>query len=255
MWHDPPPKKCSAKHQAIAVILAAVGMIFLVSIYVSDWLRLPKSIDFTDASVNNPLSAAPSNCSFDLRRNVRRGRIFLTNTCCEASPMHLTRSRYRSGANRKGGKALVTLAAGTKHFDSVKQVILRFGHEHFDFWLFLWDVPDTKWRTDPVLGVPNIKHVWKRRMTKYEFAGTFLTPNAVAGYTHIFLWDGDVELTQAFDPIRYLALMKRARLAVSQPAYSSISKTTYPFNTHSDLFPATCPRDDRVVLADFVEVR
>ena len=91
-------------------------------------------------------------------------------------------------------------------------------------------------------------------MVKYDFAMVFLTPRAVASYTHIFLWDGDVELTKEFDPVRYLALVKFAGLAVSQPAYSSISKSTYDFNTYSPWFPATCPRDDRLVLVDFVEV-
>ena len=236
-----------------AIILAAAG-IFLVSICIVGSL-LFESIDFTDASANDALPPAPSNCSFELRRNVRSGRKFLTNTCCGTSPPPLTRLHHRSGANHKGGKALVTLAAGNKHFNNTKEVILRFGHEHFDFWLFLWDEPNTKWRTDPVLGMPNVKHIWKRSTNKYEFAKIFLTPTAVAAYTHIFLWDADVELTQAFDPIRYVALMKHARLGISQPAMSNISKGSYPFNKHSDLFPATCPRDDRVVLNSFVEVR
>ena len=237
-----------------ACFLAAVA-ILLFSLLTLSSIRVHESIDPRGSPTSNDLPIASSNCSFDLRRTARRGRVFLANTCCGASPVPLTQSHRRSDSKHKGSKALVALAAGGKHFDSVKQVILRFGHQHFDFWLFLWDTPDHKWRNDPVIGVPNIKHTWKRRMHKYQFAETFLTPTAVAGYTHIFLWDGDVDLTKEFDPIRYLALVKRARLAVSQPALSRISKSNYAFNKHSDLFPALCPRDDIVVLEDFIEVR
>lgn len=255
IWHDPQQNTWGAL-QSInkgTCFLAAVAVL-LVSLFLLGSTRVRESIDLRGIARSDDLLTAPSNCSFDFQRIVKRGKVFLANTCCDASPVPLKQSHRRSDRKHKGSKALVTLAAGGKHFDSVKQVILRFGHQHFDFWLFLWDTPDQKWRSDPVIGVPNIKHIWKRRMHKYQFAETFLTPTAVAGYTHIFLWDGDVDLTKEFDPIRYLALVKRARLAVSQPALSSISKSNYAFNKHSDLFPALCPRDDIVVLEDFIEV-
>ena len=151
----------------------------------------------------------------------------------------------------------MTLTVGNAHFENAKKVVLRFGHRNFDFWLFHWDVHDTRWRDDPVLGAANIKHIWRRRLVKLEFAEKFLTPSAVAGFTHVFLWDGDGVLTDEFDPNRYMALVKRARLAISQPAYSALSAASHEpaFNKHSDLFPSACARDDRVILEDFVEVR
>ena len=55
------------------------------------------------------------------------------------------------------------------------------------------------------------------RAVKWWFAKRFLHPDVVAGYEYVFLWDEDVE-ADAFDPVRYLDVVRREGLEVSQPA-------------------------------------
>ena len=60
-------------------------------------------------------------------------------------------------------------------------------------------------------------HVSARGQTKWWFAKRFLHPDVVAGYEYVFLWDEDVEV-DAFDPVRYLDVVRREGLEISQPA-------------------------------------
>lgn len=60
-------------------------------------------------------------------------------------------------------------------------------------------------------------HVAAAGQTKWWFAKRFLHPDVVAEYDYVFLWDEDVEV-DAFDPARYLAIVRREGLEVSQPA-------------------------------------
>uniref|UniRef100_A0ACD5W7B0 Uncharacterized protein n=1 Tax=Avena sativa TaxID=4498 RepID=A0ACD5W7B0_AVESA len=72
----------------------------------------------------------------------------------------------------------------------------------------LWD--DLEWSRRAV-------HVSARGQTKWWFAKRFLHPDVVAEYDYVFLWDEDVEV-DAFDPVRYLDVVRREGLEVSQPA-------------------------------------
>ncbi|KAG8080736.1 hypothetical protein GUJ93_ZPchr0007g4408 [Zizania palustris] len=60
-------------------------------------------------------------------------------------------------------------------------------------------------------------HVAAPGQTKWWFAKRFLHPDVVAEYDYVFLWDEDVEV-DAFDPLRYLAVVRREGLEISQPA-------------------------------------
>ncbi|KAF0928457.1 hypothetical protein E2562_004104, partial [Oryza meyeriana var. granulata] len=62
-------------------------------------------------------------------------------------------------------------------------------------------------------------HVAAAGQTKWWFAKRFLHPDVVAEYDYVFLWDEDVEV-DAFNPIRYLDIVRREGLEISQPALS-----------------------------------
>ena len=90
--------------------------------------------------------------------------------------------------------------------------------------------------------------------TKLQFAREYLTDEAVLGYSHVFLWDGDVALTESFDALRYLATADASGAFLSQPALTWNSTSSYKFHTLPKgglAAPAAAPRTMPV---QFVEV-
>uniref|UniRef100_A0A453GBG8 Uncharacterized protein n=1 Tax=Aegilops tauschii subsp. strangulata TaxID=200361 RepID=A0A453GBG8_AEGTS len=60
-------------------------------------------------------------------------------------------------------------------------------------------------------------HVAAVDQTKWWFGKRFLHPDLVADYDYIFLWDEDIEV-DGFDPMRYLRIVRKEGLEISQPA-------------------------------------
>ncbi|KAE8668746.1 hypothetical protein F3Y22_tig00112285pilonHSYRG00151 [Hibiscus syriacus] len=60
-------------------------------------------------------------------------------------------------------------------------------------------------------------HVSAANQTKWWFAKRFLHPNIVSEYSYIFLWDEDLGVDH-FDARRYLSIVKKEGLDISQPA-------------------------------------
>ncbi|GJN07536.1 hypothetical protein PR202_ga25376 [Eleusine coracana subsp. coracana] len=99
---------------------------------------------------------------------------------------------------------------------------------HYDGTLEQWN--DLDWSGRAV-------HVAAQGQTKWWFAKRFLHPDVVAEYEFIFLWDEDIEVDN-FDPLRYLDVVKREGLEVSQPALDRRSEMHHAITARA-LMPAS----------------
>jgi len=91
----------------------------------------------------------------------------------------------------------------------------QFPEAKFTVMLFHYDGEVDGWRDLEWSG--RAIHVAVRDQTKWWFAKRFLHPDVVAEYDYVFVWDEDIEV-DAFDPVRYLDVVRREGLEVSQPA-------------------------------------
>lgn len=94
-------------------------------------------------------------------------------------------------------------------------MVMQFPAANFAVMLFHYDGAVDGWSDLP----------WSRRavhvaavdQTKWWFGKRFLHPDLVADYDYIFLWDEDIEV-DGFDPMRYLKIVRKEGLEISQPA-------------------------------------
>jgi hypothetical protein len=92
---------------------------------------------------------------------------------------------------------------------------VQFPDTKFTVMLFHYDGEVDGWRDLEWSG--RAVHVAAHDQTKWWFAKRFLHPDLVAEYDYVFLWDEDVEV-DSFDPLRYLRVVRKEGLEVSQPA-------------------------------------
>uniref|UniRef100_A0A0D9WYD1 Uncharacterized protein n=1 Tax=Leersia perrieri TaxID=77586 RepID=A0A0D9WYD1_9ORYZ len=102
-------------------------------------------------------------------------------------------------------KSLLAVPVGIKNKAAVEKLLAKFPAAHFAVILFHYDGAVQQWAD---LG-REVVHVAASGQTKWWFAKR---------YDHVFLWDEDLDLHDTFDPLRYLDVVRRERLAVSQPA-------------------------------------
>lgn len=111
--------------------------------------------------------------------------------------------------------SLFALAVGIKQKDLVDKMVRKFLSSGFVVMLFHYDGNVDEWKkfgwSDHVI------HVSARNQTKWWFAKRFLHPDIVAEYSHIFLWDEDLGV-ENFNPEKYLSIVQREGLEISQPA-------------------------------------
>jgi hypothetical protein len=113
-------------------------------------------------------------------------------------------------------KSLLAIPVGIKNKAAVDKLVSKFPADRFTVMLFHYDgAGEEQW--DDLEWSRRAVHVSARGQTKWWFAKRFLHPDVVAEYDYVFLWDEDVEV-DAFDPVRYLDVVKREGLEVSQPA-------------------------------------
>ncbi|XP_047085270.1 uncharacterized protein LOC124696606 [Lolium rigidum] len=122
--------------------------------------------------------------------------------------------------NQHGGssssKSLLAIPVGIKNKAAVDKLVSKFPADRFTLMVFHYDgAGEDQW--DDLEWSRRAVHVSARGQTKWWFAKRFLHPDIVAEYDYVFLWDEDVEV-DAFDPVRYLDIVKREGLEVSQPA-------------------------------------
>ncbi|KAM0873856.1 hypothetical protein ACQ4PT_037802 [Festuca glaucescens] len=118
--------------------------------------------------------------------------------------------------SRLSSKSLLAIPVGIKNKAAVDKLVSKFPADRFTLMVFHYDgAGEEQW--DDLEWSRRAVHVSARGQTKWWFAKRFLHPDIVAEYDYVFLWDEDVEV-DAFDPVRYLDIVEREGLEVSQPA-------------------------------------
>ncbi|GJM92065.1 hypothetical protein PR202_ga08492 [Eleusine coracana subsp. coracana] len=106
----------------------------------------------------------------------------------------------------EGGRPQARLKGSVlSHFPASEFVVMLF---HYDGVVDGWG--DLEWSERAI-------HVAARNQTKWWFAKRFLHPAVVAEYEYVFLWDEDIEV-DGFNPVKYLRVVRREGLEISQPA-------------------------------------
>ncbi|XBI21178.1 uncharacterized protein [Aegilops tauschii subsp. strangulata] len=121
----------------------------------------------------------------------------------------------KGAAAGRPAKSLLAIPVGIKQKAVVDKLVSKFPAANFAVMLFHYDGAVDGWGDLP----------WSRRavhvaavdQTKWWFGKRFLHPDLVADYDYIFLWDEDIEV-DGFDPMRYLRIVRKEGLEISQPA-------------------------------------
>nr|XP_043618987.1 uncharacterized protein LOC122590872 isoform X3 [Erigeron canadensis]XP_043618988.1 uncharacterized protein LOC122590872 isoform X3 [Erigeron canadensis] len=117
--------------------------------------------------------------------------------------------------NPKSPMNLLAMAVGKKQKANVNEMIKKFPADDFVIMLFHYDGivddwKDLEWSSRAI-------HLSAISQTKWWFAKRFLHPDVVSEYAYIFLWDEDLGV-QNFDAGRYIAILRKEGLHISQPA-------------------------------------
>ncbi|VVB12574.1 unnamed protein product [Arabis nemorensis] len=141
-----------------------------------------------------------------------------------------TQHLWNYGDTKKGNvnrsMSLLAMAVGIKQKKLVNKVIQKFPPRDFVVMLFHYDGVVDEWKQFPWNA--DAIHVSVMNQTKWWFAKRFLHPDIVAEYEYIFLWDEDLGV-EHFNPQRYLSIVKKEGLQISQPALdTSKSEVHHP---------------------------
>ncbi|KAF3451542.1 hypothetical protein FNV43_RR07637 [Rhamnella rubrinervis] len=132
----------------------------------------------------------------------------------ELRPLWST-SSSRSKENNITHRNLLAVPVGIGQKHNVDAIVEKFFEENFTIILFHYDGNmdawwDLEWSTEAI-------HIVAQNQTKWWFAKRFLHPDVVSIYDYIFLWDEDLGV-EHFHPGRYLEIIKKEGLEISQPA-------------------------------------
>lgn len=116
---------------------------------------------------------------------------------------------------RKTPQNLLAIPVGIKQKETVAKMVRKFHPDNFTVMLFHYDGVIDQW--SDLQWSSNAIHVAAINQTKWWFAKRFLHPDIVAIYNYIFLWDEDLGV-ENFNAERYLAIMEKEGLEISQPA-------------------------------------
>ncbi|XP_038703109.1 uncharacterized protein LOC119999557 isoform X1 [Tripterygium wilfordii] len=132
--------------------------------------------------------------------------------------------------DKNASKHLFTLPAGIKQKDLVNRMVKKFLSSGFVVMLFHYDGIVDEWKTFE--WYDHVIHVSVPNQTKWWFAKRFLHPDIIAEYSYIFLWDEDLGVNH-FDPRRYLSIVKKEGLEISQPALDPRSEVHHQLTVRS----------------------
>ncbi|KAD3641122.1 hypothetical protein E3N88_30346 [Mikania micrantha] len=118
---------------------------------------------------------------------------------------------------------LVTFTVGYEQKDNINKAVKKFS-ENFSILLFHYDGRTSEW--NEFEWSHRAIHVSVPKQTKWWYAKRFLHPDILASYDYIFIWDEDLGL-EDFDPERYISLVKKHGLEISQPGLSANSGLTW----------------------------
>ncbi|XP_037450993.1 uncharacterized protein LOC119321402 [Triticum dicoccoides] len=113
-------------------------------------------------------------------------------------------------------RSLLAIAAGIKQKEVVDTIATKFFSDGFSIMIFHYD------------GV--VVHVSAVNQTKWWFAKRFLHPDIVHEYDYIFVWDEDLGV-QHFHPARYVAIVEKEGLQISQPALDATNSKVHHWIT------------------------
>ncbi|GJN11467.1 hypothetical protein PR202_ga29664 [Eleusine coracana subsp. coracana] len=128
-------------------------------------------------------------------------------------------------------KSLLAVAVGIKNKAVVHKLVTKFTASEFTVMLFHYD--GAAWSSGPTSSRGRAgPSTWRSagRPSSGSPSGS-CTRTWVADYDYVFLWDEDVEV-DAFDPARYLAIVRREGLEVSQPALDRASDIHHAHTAH-----------------------
>lgn len=125
-------------------------------------------------------------------------------------------------------KYLLTFTVGIGQKAAIDAAVRKFSKEwqillfHYDGKVSEWD--DLEWSRNAI-------HISTRKQAKWWFAKRFLHPDFVKPYEYIFIWDEDLDLRH-FSGDRYIELVKKHGLEVSQPSLDGSRGTTWAMTKH-----------------------
>ncbi|PKA63827.1 CBS domain-containing protein CBSX6 [Apostasia shenzhenica] len=114
----------------------------------------------------------------------------------------------------KASKVLLAMAVGIKQKEIVNQIVKKFSSVDNSVMLFHYDGLVDGWRD--LQWSNSALHISAINQTKWWFAKRFLHPDIIADYDYVFLWDEDLGVDH-FNPKRYISIIKREGLEISQP--------------------------------------
>lgn len=125
---------------------------------------------------------------------------------------------------------LVTFTVGYEQKDNIDKAVKKFS-ENFTILLFHYDGRTSEW--NEFEWSKRAIHVSVLKQTKWWYAKRFLHPDILAPYDYIFIWDEDLGL-EDFDAERYINLVKKHGLEISQPGLSANSGLTWQMTRKQD---------------------
>ncbi|XP_016497524.2 uncharacterized protein LOC107816339 isoform X3 [Nicotiana tabacum] len=127
-------------------------------------------------------------------------------------------------------KYLVTFTVGLSQMNNIDAAVTKFS-EDFQILLFHYDGRTSEW--DQFEWSKRAIHISVRKQTKWWYAKRFLHPDVVASYDYIFIWDEDLGV-EHFNAEKYIRLVKKHGLEISQPALEPNSGLTWQMTKRRD---------------------
>jgi tetratricopeptide (TPR) repeat protein len=120
----------------------------------------------------------------------------------------------------------------------LKQIVELFPAEQFDFLIVGYDDTDFS-------DLDGRIELIRDRGQKWRLIKKHLTPEKVAAYDYVFMWDDDI-LPVNFDPVEFVSILRRNRLDIAQ---ASLTADSYSFHPITVAHPNAVGR-----LTNFVEI-
>ena len=148
------------------------------------------------------------------------------------------RRKQKKPADKK--KYLYASPVGEKEKKYLEKTIRLFGHDDFDYLIFVYD--NAKF-SEPVY--ERCSFVYDKNY-KWYYGKKYLTPDYCKKYEYIFFWDGDIDV-QDFSYKNFVLIMDRNNLELAQPSLAKNSNYTHKITLRNEKY-----RAGRYV--DFVEI-
>lgn len=121
---------------------------------------------------------------------------------------------------QKKGKNLYSSPVGKEGKAHLKKIIHKFGHDDFDYIIFVYD--DTKFE-EPIFN--KCKFIYEKAV-RWQYMRKYITPSQCAAYDYIFLWPDDID-PHDFSWRNFINIMERNHLQVAQPALAYNSYVSF----------------------------